>query len=128
MEIVDLINNTVNSSYQLDMSVVELYGKGADNIGGRGTTRVLLLKMKKLQRVIGVKRKWSENIGSSNSEASTSAGFSTGNSDCRMLSRLNILINQSSTDQEDVDGGAGEWGMEIESEVTTVTPIQFLKW
>ena len=31
-----------------------------------------------------------------------------------MLSRLNILSNQSSTDQEDVDGGAGEWGMEIE--------------
>ena len=33
-EIVDMINDTVNNSYQLEDSLVELFGRRADDVGG----------------------------------------------------------------------------------------------
>ena len=98
-EILELINSTINNSFELDRSVAELYGVRADSIGGEGTLRRLWLKLKELSRVCGLKRKLSDSTEYSNNEASTSIQGSSDNSMFKRNGRTNIfsLINSLST-------------------------------
>ena len=83
--LIGLLNNTVSTSFQLDESVRGLLGANVEDMGGRGTLRTIWLKLKEMQRVLGLKRKRStietsstDELSPKNSKNTTSEGSTCG--------------------------------------------------
>ena len=124
--LIGLLNDTVSTSFQLDENVRGLLGASVEDVGGRGTLKTMWLKLKEMQRVLGLKRKWSavdtsdtDGTSSKSSKNSTSEG-----STCGLFGKLQI----ESSGTSGKGGGEGQSGlgdMEVERTNSPNGPLDF---